>query len=351
MPFDEISDSKNDYNLNLPRYIDSTEPEDIQDIDGHLRGGIPNQDINALEAYWQVIPSVRTELFENAGRSRYYKLKLPISKVKSAILNHSEFTAFKENVTEIFVGWCTTNTPALKGFDKDGHPKALIETIAEDLLTTFREAKLLDAYDIYQHLMDYWMETMQDNCYLIATDGWVAKTHRVMEEVKSGKKKGEMKDKGWACDMIPKPYIVARYFAKEQDELDALKNKLDAINTSLTELAEEHGGEEGSLKDVSTERDAHEAYTQALVAVWNEEDKDASSDYSAFMDQAEEHATQIRFLTDHHFISVLKNNKGNLTLKNINNQLKATSDPNERTKLASYLNAYKQQKVASKEGC
>ena len=59
VPFDEIADPKNDYNLNLPRYIDSTEPEDIQDIDGHLRGGIPEQDINALDAYWQVMPSVR----------------------------------------------------------------------------------------------------------------------------------------------------------------------------------------------------------------------------------------------------------------------------------------------------
>ena len=50
---------KNDFNLNLPRYIDSTEPEDLQDIDAHLRGGIPNRDIDALDRYWQVFPSVR----------------------------------------------------------------------------------------------------------------------------------------------------------------------------------------------------------------------------------------------------------------------------------------------------
>ena len=59
VPLDEIADPKNDFNLNLPRYIDSTEPEDLQDIDGHLRGGIPERDIDALEAYWQVLPSVR----------------------------------------------------------------------------------------------------------------------------------------------------------------------------------------------------------------------------------------------------------------------------------------------------
>lgn len=140
VPFDEISGSKNDYNLNLPRYIDSTEPEDIQDIDGHLRGGIPDWDINALDSYWQVIPGVRQELFESAGRSGYSRLKSPISTVKSAILSHSEFTAFKTTVTKIFDQWRTTNMPALKDFNKKGHPKALIETIAEDLLTNFRNA-------------------------------------------------------------------------------------------------------------------------------------------------------------------------------------------------------------------
>jgi type I restriction enzyme M protein len=65
-------------------------------------------------------------------------------------------------------------TPLLKSFAQGGHPKALIETIAEDLLATFRDAPLLDAYDVYQHLMDYWAETMQDDCYLIADNGWKA---------------------------------------------------------------------------------------------------------------------------------------------------------------------------------
>ena len=348
VPFDEISGSKNDYNLNLPRYIDSTEPKDIQDIDGHLRGGIPDWDINALDAYWQVIPGVRQELFKSAGRPGYSRLRTPISRTKSTILSHDEFTAFKAMVTKIFVQWRTANTPALRGFDKDGHPKVLIDTIAEDLLTSFRNAPLLDAYDIYQHLMDYWAEVMQDDCYLIATDGWVAKTHRVMEEVKSGKKKGEMKDKGWACDLIPKSYIVARYFAKEQADLDSLQNELDTVSASLTELAEEYGGEEGALKDVSTKGDAQEAYTQALFAVWNEEDKSASRDYNTLMDQAEKHAAQIRMLTDHYFISLLKNNKGNVTLKAVQDRLAATSDLNESATLTRYLKADKEQKVATK---
>ena len=250
VPFDEIADPKNDYNLNLPRYIDSTEPEDIQDIDGHLRGGIPDRDIMALEAYWQVIPGVRKELFKSAGRPGYSSLKKPIATVKSVILNHSEFAVFKKTVIRIFDQWQKTNTPVMKGFDKEGHPRALIETIAENLLTVFGKAPLIDAYDMYQHLLDYWAEAMQDDCYLIAADGWIANPQRVLEEIKAGKKKGEMKDRGWACDLVPKPYIVARYFAKEQADLDDLQNELESVAARMAELEEENGGEEGAFSEL-----------------------------------------------------------------------------------------------------
>jgi type I restriction enzyme M protein len=243
VPFEEIADPKNDYNLNLPRYIDSTEPEDLQDIDGHLRGGIPERDIDALGAYWQVIPGVRSTLFQPADRPGYYHLQLPIAEVKAAILNHAEFTAFNATVTEIFEQWKQTNTARLRGFGRNGHPKELIETISEDLLASFKTAPLLDAYDLYQHLMDYWAETMQDDCYILSADGWVAETYRILET----DKKGKTKDKGWACDLVPKPLIVARYFATEQAAIEAKQAELEAITASIAELEEEHGGEEGFL--------------------------------------------------------------------------------------------------------
>lgn len=269
VPFDEISDPKNDYNLNLPRYIDSTEPEDIHDIDGHLRGGIPEQDIQALDSYWQVLPGVREALFEearpgknsppgplsceergNKTKGGYSHLRLPIAEVKAAILGHEEFAAFTATVIGIFEQWRRTNMAALKGFDRDDHPKTLIASIAENLLARFREAALLDAYDVYQHLMDYWAETMQDDCYLIAADGWAADTYRITEEIKSGRNKGKLKDKGWACDLVPKPYIVARYFVEEQAQIEASQAELDSVSAAMTELEEEHSGEDGAFAEV-----------------------------------------------------------------------------------------------------
>jgi type I restriction enzyme M protein len=72
--------------------------------------------------------------------------------------------------------------------------------------------------------MDYWAETMQDDCYLIAADGWKAETYRIIEKDKKGKEK----DKGWACDLVPKALIVARYFAKEQEAITQLEAELES---------------------------------------------------------------------------------------------------------------------------
>lgn len=126
-------------------------------------------------------------------------------------------------------------------FQKGDHPKALVEALAEDLLASFKAAPLVNEYAVYQQLMDYWAEAMQDDAYLIALDGWVAKPLRVVET----DKKGKQKDKGWTCELLPKSYVVARYFAGEQAALDAKQADLDAVGGQLTELAEEHSGDEG----------------------------------------------------------------------------------------------------------
>ncbi len=124
VPVSEIADAKNDYNLNLPRYIDSTEPEDMQDIDGHLRGGIPNRDIDALDRYWQVIPGVRATLFKNGRSPRLLPAASspsPKSKPPSSATPSSPPST--TSVTKLFAKWKKANTPLLKGFAKDGHPQ------------------------------------------------------------------------------------------------------------------------------------------------------------------------------------------------------------------------------------
>ena len=303
VPLSEIADPKNDYNLNLPRYIDSTEREDIQDIDGHLRGGIPERDLDALSDYWQVIPAVRNALFESAGRAGYAQLKHPIAEVKATIFAHPEFTAFNQAATKVFADWQQASTPLLKGFAQNGHPKQLIKALSEDLLARFKLTPLVNAYDVYQHLMDYWAETMQDDCYLIAEAGWQAgaQPREILQaKNKDGKlawpeahdyKKGKRRFKS---DLIPTPMLIARYFVTERDAIEALEAKLAEVEQQLQEMMEENSGEEGLLAEViEGEGDKQKITAKAVKARLKEIGKDPDyadeckvlQDYATLLDQ------------------------------------------------------------------
>jgi type I restriction enzyme M protein len=207
--------ANNDYNLNIPRYIDSSEAEYLQDIEAHLLGSIPNYDIDALDHYWQVFPTLKQHLFEAGPRQGYIQLRVDVAQIKPTILTHPEFVAYIQTVTALFEQWQTSNMPYLKGLGVGSHPKQLIEALSEDLLRVFAEARLIDKYDIYQHLMSYWTDAMQDDVYMIALDGWKANS-----------------------DLIPPQLIINRYFAAEQQTIEKLEVARDAITTRLEELDE-----------------------------------------------------------------------------------------------------------------
>src|SRR5436309_1652854 len=239
VPFSEIE--QNEFNLNLPRYIDSQTPEDLQDIAGHLQGGIPAADVDALQRYWAVCPQLRHTLFKES-RPGYVDLAVEKSAIKSAIYEHPEFAAFIAGMNAYFAAWRQASIATLKALQAGCHPKEVIAALAESLLAHYADKPLIDPYDVYQHLMDYWAETMQDDCYLIAADGWKAETTRIIEKDKKGKEK----DKGWTCDLIPKAGIVARYFVKEQAAMDRLAAELESVTARLTETEDEHSSEDGA---------------------------------------------------------------------------------------------------------
>jgi len=227
----------NDFNLNLSRYIDSSEPEDLQDIEAHLKGGIPSRDLDDLDAYWQVFPAVRHQLFTSAVRPGYSTLKVDAGQIKATIFDHPEFTAFNQRVTGLFDAWQAANLPLLMGIQPGDRPKVLIEKVSESLLETFRAAPLIDPYDVYQHLMDYWTETMQDDAWQIALEGW-----RGMLDGKPN------------TDLIPASLVVARYFAAEQAAVEQLQSERDAVGRQMEEMDEEHGGEDGLLAEAKTDK-------------------------------------------------------------------------------------------------
>ncbi|MCB1553276.1 MAG: type I restriction-modification system subunit M [Xanthomonadales bacterium] len=259
VPLAEIASAANDYNLNLPRYIDSSEPEDLHDLDAHLNGGIPDRDIDALGAYWNVFPTLRQALFRPSRRAGYSEALIESRQVKRAILDHPEFQSFAARLATVFESWRAAHRPLLMGLKINDLPKTIIHTLSEDLLARFSDLPLVSRYDVYQRLMDYWVAVMQDDVYLIAADGWkdAAQPRAVIDDkerkiketpdLSTGRKKYKM-------DLLPPALIVARYYAAEQAAIDALQAALDEAARALEEYVEEHSGEEGLMADALTDK-------------------------------------------------------------------------------------------------
>ncbi|HGN2041740.1 TPA: type I restriction-modification system subunit M [Proteus mirabilis] len=255
VPLSEIV--ANDYNLNIPRYIDSSEQEDLHDLSAHLQGGIPNRDIDALERYWQIFPSIRATLFKPA-REGYSEALVNASEVKNTILNHDEFKQFATNSLQHYHVWA--RAAALAEIGVGDQPKELIAEIGESLLQSYSQTPLLSKYDIYQILMDYWSDTMQDDVYVLVQDGWSAGKVLRELEIKKGEKLRETPDlvidkAKYKAELIPPALIVTRYFADEQTKVDTLQSELDSASQKLETYLEENSGDEGLLNDALNDKD------------------------------------------------------------------------------------------------
>jgi len=240
----EIADSKNDFNLNIPRYIDSQETEDIHDIEAHLTGGIPKTDIDALAHYWEVYPTLKNKLFGRSKRNGYYDLKIEPKHIRVSIFSHSEFTDYANEINRVCENWHKRNAPVLKAIKKNDKPKKIIHTLSENLLAAFAGKKLIDNYDIYQYLMTYWADAMQDDVHALVDDGW-----EVGNAVEYTDKK-----RAWEGRIIPKQLLTTVYFAKEQHAIEALEANRVEFTRTMEEMQEEHGGEDGLLEEVKNSK-------------------------------------------------------------------------------------------------
>lgn len=247
VPYNEIE--KNEYNLNIPRYIDTQEVEDIQDLNAHLNGGIPQKDIDALQEFWTVYPNLRKDLFTTI-REGYAKLNVEKSAIKSTIFEHSDFMQYDTQLNSLFEDFKRVNHAKMNTISFDTKPKDFIKTISEDILERYGNKPLIGQYDIYQHLLDYWNETLKDDVYLIVEDGWVAKVKRILEK----NKKGTEVDKGWTCDLIPKELVINRFLASEYQELVSIETELESVQAEIVSFEEEHAGDEGILSDATNDK-------------------------------------------------------------------------------------------------
>ena len=260
VPNDEIK-VKNDYNLNIPRYIDSSTPEDLQDIEAHLHGGIPAVDVDSLERYWTIFPKLKDKLFSPL-RDGYYKLNIDKDDVRSTVYADEEFSAYAERIDMAFDAWMSDVDNGLRNIDEFVEIKKYIVELSEILIAKYADIELVDKYDVYQVLLSYWQEVMADDVFVLVQDGYEAgrETEDIYEISEDKKTKKEKKKyKGWEGKLIPKALIEAAFFAAERAKIDDAQTICDETQGKLDELIEEQTAEGGILAEYLNDKDAVDA--------------------------------------------------------------------------------------------
>jgi type I restriction enzyme M protein len=210
-------------------------------------------DIDSLSKYWDVFPSLKVELL-SAINEKYYSLKVEHENIRQTIYKNAEFSDYGEKLDEAFAVWKAKEYPVLSTLDEDVSAREVIESLAEDILAEFEHLTLIDKYDVYQVLLAYWNEVMNDDVSLIISEpdryANARATDNIEEEITQGKNKGEMKVTGWEGRLIPKTIVIDTFFREEKNAIEEVENVVAETESQLSDLIES-ADEESALADVA----------------------------------------------------------------------------------------------------
>ncbi|MCQ2146824.1 MAG: SAM-dependent methyltransferase, partial [Bacteroidales bacterium] len=251
---DEIR--QNDYNLNIPRYVDSSEAAVKYDIYATMFGGIPNSEIDDLNKYWQHLTSLRADIFESAKDKPYSTVK--VENIKEAVTNSHDVQSFNSSYLSVFSGFEPSVHSRL--IDSLDHVDTInesreIEAISADIFSRMQNFPIINVYDVYQVLADKWdvvaadFETFQQE-YAVASksNGSVTQIEAVRAACRAVDQAYKMKKEkdgtevevpdGLKGRIMPFELIQKEYFAKDLADIQKYEARLEAISSELDALRE-----------------------------------------------------------------------------------------------------------------
>ena len=226
----------NDYNLNIPRYVDSSEAAEHWDVYASMFGGIPAAELDELSAYWAAFPALRGELFAENGTPY---AALTVEDIKSAIKNSRDVTAFEDAYRSAFAGLpAYMKAVLLDGMDKIEIAKTET-TLSEDIFARLADIPLIDKYEAYQLLDDHW-NTIAVDLEMIQTEGFGAakKVDPHLVTKKKGNDEQEVQD-GWVGHILPFDLLQKTLLKDKAGALHALENQLAELPTEYEALLDE----------------------------------------------------------------------------------------------------------------
>lgn len=231
VPFADIV--ANDYNLNIPRYVVPEDKEIRQDIYAHLHGGLPAHDVEeVLAPLWEACPSMKDRLFHKEANG-YYSLVPSADRISEAVNADASYQKQNALYAKVVEDWCQKVAgDMLSSVKEECEPKSLIERWSGMLLERAKtDLKLVDPYNVYEILMNYWAEAMQDDCYMVSRDGWKV-------ALRDTKKKSTFED--LECDLLPVSVVVNKFFAAEYASILAKRGELEQLSGEIEALPEEN---------------------------------------------------------------------------------------------------------------
>ncbi|MDD7246806.1 MAG: type I restriction-modification system subunit M [Prevotellaceae bacterium] len=280
----------NGYNLNIPRYVDSSEAAEQYDIYATMFGGIPNTEIDAMRKYWDAFPSLRGDLFTPYSDKPYAALK--VEDVKTAIEQNTDVKRFTMQFAEAFRGFADRLHHVLIDNVKNVHELQAQDEIATDIFLRLATIPLVDNYAAYQALADQWQAIISD-IETIQDEGMeaVRTVETAYKLVKKNDEDVEVPD-GLKGRIIPFELVQRVKFQAELDAMAALQARVEAIGGELEEVRDGFSEEEmetycDSEKDNAPDKkkitaDAKpkadvepdtKAKLKQMVALWDEQTK------------------------------------------------------------------------------
>ncbi len=232
--YEEILSPKNNGNLNIPRYVTPADTEVQQDIYAHIHGGIPAHDVEeTLAEHWAACPTLKNELFELQPNG-YYALTLQDpADIRRTIDTNADYLRHAALYQQAIDAFFAETVPDMKQLPLHFDPKQKIEQWGNLLLQKAQAQLLVNPYEVYEILRNYWAETMQDDCYLIARDGW-----HISVAPDPARQRFTYRD--LVCDLVPVEVLVHEYFRQQDEDICQQEAAIETLETKMAELVEEH---------------------------------------------------------------------------------------------------------------
>ena len=239
VPKEEVR--SNDYNLNIPRYVDSSEKTEGWDIYATMFGGIPTTEIDALHQYWDAFPTLRNELFEQTNSASAH---LKCADIDNAVMQSTTVQTWRNKFNERFSDFETWLYEELVDEASLVQRDTEEDSLASEVFTRLDGIPLIDRYEAYQALDDEWQQISID-LEILQTEGPdAARSVDPLMVTKKQKGKDVEVQNGWAGRILPFSLVQRAMLPNEMHKVLLMENRLPAISSEMAEILEELSEEE-----------------------------------------------------------------------------------------------------------